>query len=68
MFSVEFTLGRRGNSDSASLAPQIERPPCDPGGDTIGAQFDMKQRSGPRFWARLMAALGTLPLEVLRPD
>jgi hypothetical protein len=68
MFSVEFTLGRRGKSNSASLAPQIARPSCDPGGDAIGAQIDMKQRSGPGCWARLMAALGTLPLEVLRPD
>jgi hypothetical protein len=68
MFSVEFTLGRRGKGNSAALAPQIERPSCDPGSNTIGGQIDMKQRSGRGCWARLVAALGTLPLEALRLD
>ena len=49
-------------------APQIERPSCDPGSNTIGGQIDMKQRSGRGCWARLVAALGTLPLEALRLD
>jgi hypothetical protein len=71
MFSVEYTLGRRSRSKSASFAAPIERLSCDRGNDGIDEQIEKKQRSGLQCWARLMAKLRTaniVPSGFVRPD